>query len=132
VLTGTLPCALPCAQIIFIEESTLYCLNFILVAQQNLAFTQKKEEWSIGTRYRQVDNPIVKPIFSLILILFCRDLGCSLTNLKVLKVDRCSLDSLDGVFGLSSVIELSAAYNRIEDLTPAIFLEHLKILNLRG
>ncbi|KAI5739725.1 hypothetical protein M8J77_022676 [Diaphorina citri] len=61
-----------------------------------------------------------------------RDLGCSLTNLKVLKVDRCSLDSLDGVFGLSSVIELSAAYNRIEDLTPAIFLEHLKILNLRG
>ncbi|XP_068082982.1 uncharacterized protein [Anabrus simplex] len=61
-----------------------------------------------------------------------RDLGCELRNLHVLRINRCGLDSLDGTFGLTSVRELYAAHNRIEDVSPCTSLPHIRVLDLRN
>ncbi|CAK1551970.1 unnamed protein product [Leptosia nina] len=59
-----------------------------------------------------------------------RDLGIGLTHLKVLSVNRCSLTSLDGIWGLSTLRELHAAGNRLRDLHPLAVLQKLHTLNL--
>lgn len=64
-------------------------------------------------------------------LLSLRDLGCDLKNLKILRVIRCNLTSLDGMFGLESLVELYAGNNRIEDLSPCAFLPYIRILDLR-
>lgn len=60
-----------------------------------------------------------------------RDLGCGLKNLKILRVNRCSLTSFDGTFGLETVEELYAAGNSIETLCPCSFLPNIKVLDVR-
>lgn len=60
-----------------------------------------------------------------------RDLGCGLKNLKILRVNRCSLTSFDGTFGLESVEELYAAGNAIENLCHCSFLPNIRVLDVR-
>lgn len=60
-----------------------------------------------------------------------RDLGCGLNNLKILRVSRCGLTSLDGLFGLQSLEELYAPNNTIEDLSPCTFLPNIKHIDLK-
>ncbi|KAI5645105.1 hypothetical protein NE865_02653 [Phthorimaea operculella] len=59
-----------------------------------------------------------------------RDLGIGLVHLKILSVNRCGLTSLDGIWGLSSLRELYAAHNRIEDLQPLAALQKMHTLNI--
>jgi hypothetical protein len=61
-----------------------------------------------------------------------RELGCGLTGLRVLRVTRCGLDSLDGTFGLSSLTELYAAYNRVQDIGYLACLPTIEYIDLRG
>lgn len=60
-----------------------------------------------------------------------RDLGCGLQNLKILRVNRCGLTSLDGTFGLESVEELYAADNLIESPVQCSYLPNIRIVDLR-
>ncbi|XP_026747381.1 uncharacterized protein LOC113508503 [Trichoplusia ni] len=59
-----------------------------------------------------------------------RDLGIGLVHLKILSIDRCGLTTLDGVWGLGALRELSAAGNRLQDLQPLAALQKLHTLNL--
>ncbi|KAE8753171.1 hypothetical protein FOCC_FOCC000094 [Frankliniella occidentalis] len=61
-----------------------------------------------------------------------RELGCGLSGLRVLRVTRCSLDSLDGTFGLSSLAELYAAFNRVQDIGYLACLPNIEHIDLRG
>lgn len=61
-----------------------------------------------------------------------RELGCGLSGLRVLRVTRCCLDSLDGTFGLSSLAELYAAYNRVQDVGYLACLSNIEHIDLRG
>lgn len=45
---------------------------------------------------------------------------------------RCGLDSLDGTFGLSSLTELYAAYNRVQDIGYLACLPSIEYIDLRG
>jgi Leucine-rich repeat (LRR) protein len=60
-----------------------------------------------------------------------RDLGCGLRFLNVLKVSRCGLQSLDGTFGLTSLRELHASHNMVDDVGPCASLPHIRIIDLR-
>lgn len=60
-----------------------------------------------------------------------RDLGCGLTSLTRLRVSRCGLQSLDGTFGLTSLRELHASNNMVEDVGPCSSLPHIRIIDLR-
>lgn len=60
-----------------------------------------------------------------------RDLGCGLINLKILKVARCTLTSLDGLFGIENLEELHAQNNSIEDLSPCTYLPFIRLIDLR-
>ncbi|KAG5867509.1 hypothetical protein JTB14_036572 [Gonioctena quinquepunctata] len=60
-----------------------------------------------------------------------RDIGEGLKNLKILKVNRCGLTCVDGVFGLENLEELYAADNSIVNLGPCAFLTNIRILDLR-
>lgn len=64
-------------------------------------------------------------------LLSLRDLGCDMTNLTILHVTRCGLNSLDGLFGLQTLIELYAASNNIDDLSSCACLPDIKKLDLR-
>ncbi|XP_064074072.1 uncharacterized protein LOC113397288 [Vanessa tameamea] len=59
-----------------------------------------------------------------------RDLGIGLIKLKSLSVNRCGLNSLDGVWGLGALRELYAAGNRLHDLHALAALQKLHTLNL--
>ncbi|XP_030026300.1 uncharacterized protein LOC115444605 [Manduca sexta] len=59
-----------------------------------------------------------------------RDLGIGLVHLKTLSINRCGLNSLDGVWGLGALRELHAAGNRLQDLQPLAALQKLQTLNL--
>ncbi|KAK3932574.1 Leucine-rich repeat-containing protein 56, partial [Frankliniella fusca] len=61
-----------------------------------------------------------------------RELGCGLSGLRVLRVTRCSLDSLDGTFGLPSLAELYAAFNRVQDIAYLACLPSIEHIDLRG
>lgn len=60
-----------------------------------------------------------------------RDIGTGLKNLKILKVNRCGLTCIDGVFGFENLEELYAANNELTSLAQCAFLTHLKILDVR-
>jgi hypothetical protein len=64
-------------------------------------------------------------------ISICRDLGCGLTSLTILKVSMCGLQSLDGTFGLTSLRELHASNNMVDDVGPCSSLPHIRIIDLR-
>eukprot|EP01028_Stygiella_incarcerata_P011852 TRINITY_DN69516_c0_g1_i1.p1 TRINITY_DN69516_c0_g1~~TRINITY_DN69516_c0_g1_i1.p1 ORF type:complete len:529 (-),score=127.45 TRINITY_DN69516_c0_g1_i1:41-1627(-) len=60
-----------------------------------------------------------------------RDLGSSLSNLKVLWMDACGLEELDGISSMPSLKELHAASNKLSDVSPLSSLENLIILDLK-
>uniref|UniRef100_A0A1B6DRR1 Leucine-rich repeat-containing protein 56 n=1 Tax=Clastoptera arizonana TaxID=38151 RepID=A0A1B6DRR1_9HEMI len=60
-----------------------------------------------------------------------RDLGCGLNNLLILRVGRCQLISLDGLFGMTSVEELYAPDNSIDCVGYCAALPNLRILDLQ-
>lgn len=60
-----------------------------------------------------------------------RDLGCRLVNLTILRVNRCSLTSLDGLMGLEHLEELYAANNMIDNVMPCTCLEKVKTIDVR-
>ncbi|XP_057662239.1 leucine-rich repeat-containing protein 56 [Diorhabda carinulata] len=60
-----------------------------------------------------------------------RDLGYGLRNLKILKVNRCGLTCIDGVFGFEQLQELYVADNEITTLAPCAFLNSIKVLDVR-
>ncbi|XP_041965284.1 leucine-rich repeat-containing protein 56 isoform X1 [Alosa sapidissima] len=66
------------------------------------------------------------------LIFSVRDLGTTLSHLKVLWLVRCCLTDLDGIAALSSLKELYVAYNNISDLSQVSMLECLEVLDLEG
>jgi hypothetical protein len=61
-----------------------------------------------------------------------RDLGTSLTRLRVLWISRCGLQDLSGVVALPLLEELFAAFNDIKDVTPLYTHETLQVLDLEG
>ncbi|XP_040529077.1 leucine-rich repeat-containing protein 56 isoform X6 [Gallus gallus] len=61
-----------------------------------------------------------------------RDLGTTLSHLHVLWMACCGLLDLDGISACSSLKELYIAYNKISDLCPLSFLDHLEVLDLEG
>ncbi|NXM55616.1 LRC56 protein, partial [Illadopsis cleaveri] len=61
-----------------------------------------------------------------------RDLGTSLSRLRVLWMVRCGLSDLDGISSCSSLKELYIAYNNISDLSQLTWLDHLEVLDLEG
>ena len=61
-----------------------------------------------------------------------RDLGTSLTNLRVLWMARCGLEDIDGISAMTSLQELYLAYNEISDISPISMLEQLRTLDLEG
>ena len=60
-----------------------------------------------------------------------RDLGTSLSSLRVLYMGSCQLADLRGVASLSSLEELYLPENAIVQCSPISMLEHLKTLDLR-
>jgi hypothetical protein len=60
-----------------------------------------------------------------------RDLGSSLSNLKVLWMDSCGLEELDGISSMPSLKELHAASNKLSDVSPLSSLENLIMLDLK-
>lgn len=61
-----------------------------------------------------------------------RDLGTSLSNLKVLYLARCSLQDLGGVTNMPVLEELYVAFNDIKDLSPLWMHDALQVLDLEG
>ncbi|XP_069480180.1 leucine-rich repeat-containing protein 56 isoform X2 [Ambystoma mexicanum] len=66
------------------------------------------------------------------LIVSVRDLGTTLSNIKVLWMARCGLMDLDGMSSFLSLKELYLAYNNLSDLSQVSMLDHLEILDLEG
>ncbi|XP_062350303.1 leucine-rich repeat-containing protein 56 [Cinclus cinclus] len=61
-----------------------------------------------------------------------RDLGTSLSRLRVLWMAQCGLSDLDGISSCGSLKELYIAYNNISDLSQLTWLDHLEVLDLEG
>lgn len=62
-----------------------------------------------------------------------RDLSTPLPNLKILSLTHCNLSSIDGIATISSNIqELYLSFNLIDDLSPLIGFNSLKILDLES
>jgi len=61
-----------------------------------------------------------------------RDLGTSLSNLKVLWLCRSSLQELDGIMALPILEELFVSFNDIRDLAPLCMHETLQVLDVEG
>lgn len=62
-----------------------------------------------------------------------RDLSTPLPNLKVLSLTHCNLSSIDGIATISSSIqELYLSFNLIDDVSPLIGFNSLKILDLES
>lgn len=59
-----------------------------------------------------------------------RDLGCDLSSLTYLNISRCGLKSLDGTNGLSTLIELVADHNLIEDAGPCSNIPQIRKISL--
>lgn len=56
-----------------------------------------------------------------------RDLGRSLTNIRVLWASACGVQHLDGVGALAGLEELYLAFNDVEDLTSIAMHERLEV-----
>ncbi|XP_059487060.1 leucine-rich repeat-containing protein 56 isoform X2 [Neocloeon triangulifer] len=63
-------------------------------------------------------------------LLSLRELGTGMNHLTELRVDNCSLRSLDGLSALASLQELHAPHNPVADIWSCSVLPELKILNL--
>ncbi|CAF0722095.1 unnamed protein product [Adineta steineri] len=61
-----------------------------------------------------------------------RDLGTSLSHVRVLWMARCCLNDLDGITSLQALEELYVAYNEISDLSALSMLENLRLLDLES
>ncbi|UJR37965.1 hypothetical protein I4U23_030649 [Adineta vaga] len=61
-----------------------------------------------------------------------RDLGTSLSHVRILWMARCCLNDLDGITSLQSLEELYVAYNEIADLSALSMLENLRLLDLES
>lgn len=61
-----------------------------------------------------------------------RDLGTSLSTLRVLWLCRCGLDDLDGISVLERLEELYVSFNDIEDVGPLALHDSLRVLDLEG
>ncbi|XP_046665152.1 leucine-rich repeat-containing protein 56 [Homalodisca vitripennis] len=61
-----------------------------------------------------------------------RPLGYGLDSLRILRVGRCSLLSLDGLFGVSGLLELYAPNNAVSDLGLLATLPLLRVLDLKS
>lgn len=62
-----------------------------------------------------------------------RDLSTPLPNLRVLSLTHCNLSSIDGISTISSSIqELYLSFNLIDDISPLIGFNSLKILDLES
>ncbi|KFP72127.1 Leucine-rich repeat-containing protein 56, partial [Acanthisitta chloris] len=66
------------------------------------------------------------------LLVSVRDLGTSLSHLRVLWMVHCGLSDLDGICSFSSLKELYIASNNISDLSQLAWLDHLEVLDLKG
>ncbi|NXF68726.1 LRC56 protein, partial [Ciccaba nigrolineata] len=66
------------------------------------------------------------------LLVSVRDLGTTLSHLRVLWMARCGLSDLDGISSCSSLKELYIGYNNISDLSQLPWLDHLEVLDLEG
>ncbi|CAM9489669.1 unnamed protein product [Bubo scandiacus] len=66
------------------------------------------------------------------LLVSVRDLGTTLSHLRVLWMARCGLPDLDGISSCSSLKELYIGYNNISDLSQLTWLDHLEVLDLEG
>ncbi|CAN8214836.1 unnamed protein product [Coccothraustes coccothraustes] len=66
------------------------------------------------------------------LLVSVRDLGTSLSHLRVLWMAQCGLSDLDGISSCGSLKELYIAYNNISDLSQLTWLDHLEVLDLEG
>ncbi|XP_023697969.2 leucine-rich repeat-containing protein 56 [Paramormyrops kingsleyae] len=95
-------------------------------------------EMSVDTRENTLGNfgiflpSLVQLKMNNSLIMSIRDLGTSLSHLRVLCMARCGLIDLDGIPSFCSLKELYAAYNDISDLSQLSMLEHLELLDLEG
>ena len=56
-----------------------------------------------------------------------RDLGSSLSNLRVVWLSACGIRHLDGVGALTGLEELYLAFNDVEDLTSIALHERLEV-----
>lgn len=62
-----------------------------------------------------------------------RDLSTPLPNLKILSLTHCELSSIDGIATISSNIqELYLSFNLIDDISPLLGFNSLKILDLES
>ncbi|XP_074438556.1 leucine-rich repeat-containing protein 56 [Larus michahellis] len=66
------------------------------------------------------------------LLVSVRDLGTTLSHLRVLWMAHCGLSDLDGISSCGSLKELYVAYNNISDLSQLTWLDHLEVLDLEG
>ncbi|XP_026706442.1 leucine-rich repeat-containing protein 56 isoform X2 [Athene cunicularia] len=66
------------------------------------------------------------------LLVSVRDLGTTLSHLRVLWMACCGLSDLDGISSCSSLKELYIGYNNISDLSQLTWLDHLEVLDLEG
>lgn len=59
-----------------------------------------------------------------------RDLGCDLSSLVYLNISRCGLKNLDGTNGLSTLTELIADHNLIEDAGACSNIPQIRKISL--
>lgn len=59
-----------------------------------------------------------------------RDLGTSLSRVKVLWMARCKLKDLDGLPALQSLQEFYLSFNEVEDVSVITMLSALDVLDL--
>ncbi|GLV36121.1 uncharacterized protein CBL_01884 [Carabus blaptoides fortunei] len=60
-----------------------------------------------------------------------RDLGCDMIKLKILRVNRTGINSLDGISGFPLLIELHAGFNNIRNVSPCSRLTQIEVLDLK-
>lgn len=86
----------------------------------------------VGLQHLSTHMPVLRElILDGSIVESLRDLGSGLKMLKVLKVNRCGLTSIDGIYGMKNLSELYAAHNYITDLTPCTTLETIRLINVR-
>lgn len=60
-----------------------------------------------------------------------RDLGCDMNKLKILRVKRTGINSLDGISSFPLLIELYAGFNNIKNVSPCFKLTQIEVLDLK-
>ncbi|KAK9870833.1 hypothetical protein WA026_009798 [Henosepilachna vigintioctopunctata] len=60
-----------------------------------------------------------------------RDLGCGLKNLKILRLNRCSLHHFDSVSSLENLEEIYASDNDLTDISSCAFLPRMRVIDVK-